>query len=161
MSRPPYPTVTVPISLRFSDLDAYGHVNNAVFFTYLEEARIKLIGPHFQVEMGEETVFVVAHAACSYTLPVEYGVDLFVQMTVREMRRASFIVDYVITDADGITYATAETTLVAFDPVARRAASIPGWLDTALAEAAARWGTDPPRAADHSGADSEHPPPSR
>ena len=144
MPRSLYPSVTVPISIRFSDLDAYGHVNNAVFFTYLEEARIKLIGPNFRSEMGEETVFVVAHAACSYKVPIEYGADLFVTMTVREMRRASFIVDYVIGDRAGSTYATAETTLVGFDPVARRAASIPEWLDTALAEAVARWGSAPP-----------------
>ncbi|NBB91427.1 MAG: hypothetical protein GVY23_09545, partial [Spirochaetes bacterium] len=144
MPRPPYPSVTVPISIRFSDLDAYRHVNNAVFFTYLEEARIKLIGPYFRSEMGEETVFVVAHAACSYKLPIEYGVDLFVTMTVREMRRASFIVDYVISDRAGVTYATAETTLVGFDPVARRAASIPEWLDAALTEAAERWGSGAP-----------------
>jgi acyl-CoA thioester hydrolase len=138
-----YPPVTVPISIRFRDLDAYGHVNNSVFFTYLEEARIKLIGKHFRVEMGEETVFVVAHAACSYKLPIEFGVELFVTMTVREMRRASFIVDYVISDSEGTTYATAETTLVAFDPVSRRAASIPDWLDGALKEAAAIWGGGP------------------
>jgi len=134
-----YPPATVPVHIRFRDLDAYGHVNNAVFFTYLEEARIKLIGDHFRVEMSEETVFVVAQAACSYKLPVEYDVELFVTMTVREMRRASFTVDYVLTDRAGTEYATAETTLVAFDPVSRRAASIPAWLDAALREAAAKW----------------------
>jgi acyl-CoA thioester hydrolase len=47
MSAPDYPAVTVPVNVRFRDLDAYGHVNNAVFFTYLEEARIKLLGAHF------------------------------------------------------------------------------------------------------------------
>jgi acyl-CoA thioester hydrolase len=143
MEDPQYPAVTIPIPIRFRDLDAYGHVNNSVFFTYLEEARIKLIGEHFRVQMGDETVFVVAHAACSYKLPIEYGLELFVTITIREMRRASFIVDYAIRDADGTEYATAETTLVAFDPVSRRAASIPEWLGSALEEAAARWGSGP------------------
>ncbi|MGM0675759.1 MAG: acyl-CoA thioesterase [Spirochaetota bacterium] len=137
---PDYPAISVPISMRFRDLDAYGHVNNAVFFTYLEEARIQLIGEYFRIEMGEETVFVVAHAACSYKRPIELGVSLFVTMTIREMRRASFIIDYVLADDEGTQYATAETTLVAFDPVSRKAASIPAWLDTALWEAARKWG---------------------
>lgn len=143
MPDPVYPPVTIPIPIRFRDLDAYGHVNNSVFFTYLEEARITLIGEHFRVQMGDETVFVVAHAACSYKLPIEYGVELFVTMTIREMRRASFVVDYVIRDGEGTEYATAETTLVAFDPVSRRAASIPDWLSPALEDAARRWGSGP------------------
>ncbi|MFP4206518.1 MAG: acyl-CoA thioesterase [Spirochaetaceae bacterium] len=139
MMRPSFPPVTVPVSVRFRDLDAYGHVNNAVFFTYLEEARIKLIEDHFRVQMDEETVFVVGHAACSYKRPIDLGVELQVTMSVREMRRASFIVDYVVTDSDGTTYAIAETTLVAYDPVSRRATSLPDWLDDSLKRAAERW----------------------
>lgn len=135
MSTPDYPAVSVPISMRFRDLDAYGHVNNAVFFTYLEEARIKLIGEHFRVQMTEETVFVVAHAACNYTRPIEYGTQLFVTMKVREMRRASFVVDYVLEDEVGTEYATAETTLVAYDPVKRKATGIPEWLHETLSKA--------------------------
>lgn len=150
-----YPAVTVPISIRFSDLDAYGHVNNSVFFTYLEEARIELIREHFRVEMSEETVFLVARAACSYKLPVEYGTDLFVTMTVREIKRASFVIDYVMADAGGATYATAETTLVAFDPVSRSVTSLPSWLDSAVEAAAEKWGGAAPV---H---DSAQPPPSR
>jgi acyl-CoA thioester hydrolase len=144
MSKPDYPAVTIPIAMRFRDLDAYGHVNNSVFFTYLEEARIKLIGEHFRVEMNEEPVFVIAHAACSYTRPIQYDTDLYVTMTIREMRRASFVVDYVMHDAGGTEYATAETTLVSYDPVKQKATGIPSWLDGALREAAEKWGSGPP-----------------
>ena len=39
-------TFSIPIESRFSDLDAYGHVNNAVYFTYLETARVKLFSDY-------------------------------------------------------------------------------------------------------------------
>ena len=144
MPKPDYPAVTIPIAMRFKDIDAYGHVNNSVFFTYLEEARIKLIGEQFRVEMKEEQVFVVGHAACKYKRPIQFGTDLYVTMTVRDIRRASFVVDYLIHDAEESVYATAETTLISYDPVKQKATAVPAWLDGALLRAAEKWGSAPP-----------------
>ena len=49
-------TYSTPIELRFSDLDAYGHVNSAIYLTYLETARVKLFAGSFRA-LTEQGIF--------------------------------------------------------------------------------------------------------
>ena len=84
---------------RWSDMDAFGHVNHANTVTLLEEARIELLfteaARHGVKEMAEG--MVVAKLVIEYLSPIVFtGEDIVVEMSVRELKSASFTLDYVV-----------------------------------------------------------------
>ncbi|HIJ81438.1 MAG TPA: acyl-CoA thioesterase [Desulfuromonadales bacterium] len=108
-------TYSTPIELRFSDLDAYGHVNSALYFTYLETARVKLFSDFFREVSAQGIFTVVARAECDFKLPIMLYDTLIVTLWVAKTGRASFDIEYRLHDGGDITYATARTTMVCFD----------------------------------------------
>ena len=103
--------------MRWSDMDAYGHVNNVVFVRYLEEARIDLLltaaGPAGRA-MLDNGVVVVRHEI-DYKRPLVHRVEpVPIVSWVEEIRNASFTVAYEIVDDEGV-YVTARTVLVLVD----------------------------------------------
>lgn len=113
------------IELRFSDLDAYGHVNSAVYFTFLETARIKLFSDFFR-EISQQGIFtLVARAECDYKLPITLYDQVIVTLWVAKTGRSSFELEYRLHDGQDRTYATARTTMVCFDSIKNRTIAIP------------------------------------
>ncbi|MFF8727278.1 acyl-CoA thioesterase [Streptomyces sp. NPDC015171] len=98
--------------LRWSDMDAYGHVNNAVFVRYLEEARINfLFRPDKEFKQGS----VVARHEIDYKRQLahrHHPVDI--ELWITEIRAASFTVAYEVKD-DDLVYVRASTVVVPFD----------------------------------------------
>ncbi|MFP4643540.1 MAG: acyl-CoA thioesterase [Spirochaetales bacterium] len=123
-----YKTFSVEVPVRFSDLDAYGHVNNATFFTYLEDARIRILRGAFSPSMGEEPVFLVKTAFCDYKHPISMRESVTVTVDVRKVQRSSVELGYKVTDGTGLTYAEATTVLVSYDPKASRPTGVPDWF---------------------------------
>ena len=116
---------STPIELRFADLDAYGHVNSAVYFTYLETARIKLFGDFFR-EVSEQGIFtVVARAECDFKIPIMLHDEVIVTLWVAKTGRSSFELKYRLHDSQDRTYATARTTMVCFDSIKSTTVAIP------------------------------------
>ncbi|HEX5114309.1 MAG TPA: thioesterase family protein [Pseudonocardiaceae bacterium] len=106
---------------RWSDMDVFGHVNHASTVTLLEEARIDLLfteaGRHSAATMAEG--IVVARLAVDYHSPlVADGSMVRVEISVRDLRAASFTLDYTVyngrRNSDAVV-ATAETLLVPYD----------------------------------------------
>jgi len=116
----------VPIDVRFRDLDAFGHVNNAVYFTYLEIARAAYFTavrgrPHGVDDFG----VVVADAHCRYRSPAFYGERLVIDIATVGLRSRSFEVSYRISvEGSGRVVAEAGTVLVAFDHRTKRTATL-------------------------------------
>jgi acyl-CoA thioester hydrolase len=111
---------------RWSDMDVYGHVNHARTVTLLEEARIQLLfaeaARHGAQDMAQG--LVVSRLVVDYHAPlVADGREIRVAMAVREMRAASFVLDYSVhsgpLESDALA-ATAETMLVTYDTTATR-----------------------------------------
>jgi acyl-CoA thioester hydrolase len=124
---------TVPVEMRFRDLDAYGHVNNAVFFSYLETARVNLIHRELPDE-SHQIIFFVARARCEYKKPLTLRDRILVEMTVTRFRRAGFVLSYRVLDDDGTVYAMAETELACINPATGRPTAIPEWFVHSLSE---------------------------
>jgi acyl-CoA thioester hydrolase len=118
-------TYSTAIELRFSDLDAYGHVNSAVYFTYLETARVKLFDDFFRkvTELGIFTV--VAKAECEFKSPIMLYDKVIVTLWLAKRGRSSFEIEYRLHDDNEKTYATARTTMVCFDNVKKTTIAIP------------------------------------
>lgn len=102
---------TTEIEKRYRDFDTYGHVNNAVYVTYLESARIDF----FRDVIGEaDARSVVAHVEVDYESSIQPGEDVTIALAVTEIGTSSVTIDYEIR-ADDAVAATASTTQVLLD----------------------------------------------
>lgn len=127
-------TYSTGIELRFSDLDGYGHVNSAVYFTYLETARVKLFREPFE-ELTRQGIFlVVARAECDFRLPILFTDSVEVSVWMNSVGGASFELEYRLHDGNGKIFANARTTMVCFDNNAKATVPVPGSI-RALASA--------------------------
>ncbi|MDO9067012.1 MAG: thioesterase family protein [Deltaproteobacteria bacterium] len=118
-------TYSTGIELRFSDLDAYGHVNSAIYFTYLETARVKLFSDFFR-EVSHHGIFtLVARAECDFKIPITLYDEVIVTLWIAKTGRSSFELEYRLHDSQEKTYATARTTMVCFDSLKNKTVAIP------------------------------------
>ncbi len=116
---------TTSIDIRFADLDAYGHVNNAIFFTYLEHARVKMFQEYFGAFLDSSLLFLVVRAECDYRLPITLKDNLLITLKVEQLRRSSFTFSYLLHDGGGREFATAKTVMVGYDPQAKKPTALP------------------------------------
>jgi acyl-CoA thioester hydrolase len=111
-------------SLRWSDMDAFGHVNNTTFFTYLEEARVDLLFVHAGEAIARERLssgIVVARHEIDYKAPLVFRPEpVPIDVWVSRLGNSSFEIRYEILDDGGPVYAEAATVLVPFDVAAAR-----------------------------------------
>lgn len=101
------------VQVRFQDLDAVGHVNNAVYATYLEEARIGYLKEVFDVDT-QELGAVIANLEIDFRRPVTDDTQVTVAVRALEPGNSSVPMEYEIR-VDGAVVATAETVMVAID----------------------------------------------
>jgi acyl-CoA thioester hydrolase len=114
------------IEVRWRDLDSLGHVNNAVYFTYLEQARIHYLRELDLVPSDPGSIgFILAEANCKFKSPLELGETVTVHMRVSELRNSSFIFEYRMKGEDGRVVAAASSAQVCYDYRARRPIPIP------------------------------------
>lgn len=102
--------------IRWGDLDAQGHVNNAAFLDYLQEARVDwlLAGPPEMARLLEAGVLVVNHQV-EYLAPVGYGEEpLLVELWAESVGASRFTVAYDVWDGD-VLAARARTGATPFD----------------------------------------------
>lgn len=111
--------------MRFRDCDAMGHVNNAVYFTYMEQARFAY-AQHVLAGDAASLPIILARAECDFKAQATYGdvLDVFVRLT--RIGRASFTLEYDVVDvAGGASVATGRSVQVAYDYAAQRSMAIP------------------------------------
>ena len=107
-------TAEVRIPIRWRDVDAYGHVNNAVFLNYLEEARDRLVDSLFGDRAWD---FVVARVAIDYRSELNQGDrEAVVQCRVTGFGTSSVRTAEEVLAGDGRLSAEAESVVVARDP---------------------------------------------
>ena len=115
-----------PVEVRFRDLDALGHVNNVVYLTYMESARIawwvRVTGrPDFR-----DMTMILARTEIDYRAPATYGDRLEVGVRCASMRRSSFVLEFRIEGPGGARLvAEARKVLVHYDYEAARPTPIP------------------------------------
>ena len=125
------------LEVRFRDCDPMGHVNNAVYLTYLEQARLN----HWRSLWGFGTPqlppgrpgVILERVECDYKRPATYGETLDVRLNVAEIGRSSFRYDYEIVDGEGRTVLIAKTVQVMYDYTAGKPTAIPDDIRTLLA----------------------------
>jgi acyl-CoA thioester hydrolase len=117
-----------PITVRFADLDPQGHVNNSVYLTYLESARL---GFYEQVGIWHpnrtmQTGMVVAHTSIDFIAPILFGQSVRVGLRLEKIGTKSFTFTFLIeTTPDQIALARGTCVIVAFDPEINKSIPLP------------------------------------
>ncbi|WP_074866671.1 acyl-CoA thioesterase [Lysobacter enzymogenes] len=92
--------IRVPLSVRWRDLDAFNHVNNSKFLSYLEEARLRWMVTLPGHGMDEHVAPVVAAAHLNYRRPIEWPNEIDVELFVERLGNTSLSVGHRIVGAD-------------------------------------------------------------
>jgi len=124
------------LEVRFRDCDPMGHTNNAVYLSYLEQARFA----HWRSLWGFGTPqlppglpgVILARVECDYKRPTKYGDTIEVRLTVAEIGRTSFRYEYEIVDDQGRTVLTAKTVQVMYDYTVEKPVPIPDGIRALL-----------------------------
>jgi acyl-CoA thioester hydrolase len=107
-----------PIQVRWRDLDALGHVNNATFASYLETARTEAWIELFPGRGVMEIPFFVKRLEIDYKRPIGLEEDVRVWLRVGELRGASLTFEYIV-EVGGEVAAEAVTRLACVDDTGR------------------------------------------
>jgi len=101
--------------VRWDDLDAFGHVNNARYLTFAQEARFIWSTEEFSTAMRESSLIemVVARAEIDFVAPIyDGGRFVDVEISVEKIGNSSFVLLYTISDG-GQVFAKMKTVQVA------------------------------------------------
>jgi acyl-CoA thioester hydrolase len=102
-----------PIQVRFRDVDSMGHVNNAVYASYLEQARAEFYADVVGERLHEVPTVLVTQRV-DYRRPVEWGDDVSVALVVDGLGRSSVPMRYAV-EREGEAAAVASTVQVVVD----------------------------------------------
>ncbi|UCD48065.1 MAG: nitroreductase family protein [Deltaproteobacteria bacterium] len=120
------------IPLRFGDIDAMGHVNNAVAMTLFELGRAKFCAEVLGIRTVEEYDWILAEATVRYRLPILLQDQVRLRMHITDVARSSFRFRAELFDPrDGRVFTEAETVQVMYDYEQGRVKHVPpGFLET-------------------------------
>jgi acyl-CoA thioester hydrolase len=127
-----------PIEIRYGDIDAQGHVNNACYFTYMEQTRVRYIG---SLGLWDRRAFdsigiILAETSCTFLAPIELTDAIRIGVRTTRLGTKSLTTEYRFEEAGSTRLmATGRAVLVAYDY--RKQESIP--IPPAWREALARF----------------------
>ena len=124
----------MPVALRWRDLDAFQHVNNSNFLTYLEEARIRWFASWDGEWVTETTAPLLAAVQLNYRQPIPYPADVAVELFTERLGTSSVTIGHRIVSGDGATlYADGHVVMVWIDRSTGRPTPLPDVVRNACA----------------------------
>lgn len=127
-----YP-VRLEIPVAWGDMDAFGHVNNTVYFRWFESTRMAFferIG--IAASRPEKVGPIVASTTCDYLMPVEYPATVVVVARVQRVGNTSFVIEHVATK-DGAPVARGSAVIVLIDYETGEKIRVPDEMRAAIA----------------------------
>ena len=115
----------------WGDMDAFGHVNNVMYYRYIESARIA----YFDLlnVFDQDVVTVVASSQCKYLKPVFYPDVLYIGARVEEVRNSAIRMHYILySTQQQAVVADGEAVIVFVDKLEMKKTSIPEHLRQAI-----------------------------
>lgn len=132
----PTPLFTATLPVRWRDLDAFNHVNNSNYLTYLEEARLQWLshvpGPWFD----DHAMPVMAAVQLNYRRPIEWPARLRVELFCERLGNSSMTIGHRILDAEhpGRLYGDGNVVMVWMDPATGTPVPLPETIRQAAAQ---------------------------
>ena len=113
--------------IAWGDMDAFGHVNNVIFYRYIESARLAYLD---QLDiLSEPLLTVVLSNQCHYLKPVVYPDQLKVGVKVEEIRNSAFRMKYTLySEEQKSIVANAEAVIVCVDKESMQKIKIPEYI---------------------------------
>lgn len=143
------------LQVRFRDIDAFGHVNNAVFFSYVELARIRYLLEVLEPEQPFDRLpLILARVELDYRSPITFGEEVAVDTRVERIGRTSFAMSHRMTAGpDGRLAGDVQTVLVTYDYASAQPIPVPDEWRRRIGEHEGRsFDSDAPRPATTSAA---------
>jgi acyl-CoA thioester hydrolase len=127
MERERKPIYTTILPIRWGDMDAMSHVNNTVYFRYMEQARIEWLeslGYATGLHVGEGPVIV--NASCTFLVPLSYPGSVEVRMFIGRPGRSSLPTHYELRrQGEERLYAHGDAKMVWIDSASGRSIPLP------------------------------------
>ena len=120
------------VALRWSDLDAFDHVNNSRYLTFLEQARIECFESIGEAWVTDDTAPVVASATLNFRYPIGYPADVFVELSTQRVGTSSVVIDHRIVAADGTLHCDGHVVAVWVDRRSGKPTELPAGVRRAL-----------------------------
>ena len=118
-----------PVEVRYGDLDPQGHLNNAKYLTFFEQARV-----HYLIQLGLFTTdqsfmsigVIVADAHITFLAPIHFGDEVKVGVRTSKLGNKSMTIEQnIVNSANGQEMAKGEIIAVAFDYQSKKTISVP------------------------------------
>ncbi|MCO5100417.1 MAG: acyl-CoA thioesterase [Burkholderiaceae bacterium] len=130
----------IGIPIRWGDMDAMGHVNNTVYFRYMEQVRISWFDSlGFRPEASGEGPLIV-NASCTFARELRYPGEVVCRQYVGAIGRSSVetYVDMLRGDEPGVVYASGAAKVVWVDYAKKKSAPLPEAARAAMMRAWAK-----------------------
>jgi acyl-CoA thioester hydrolase len=126
-SAAPPPMASVPLSVRWGDLDAFNHVNNAAFLIYAQEARLAWLARIDGAWFDETMMPVVAAAQVNYRRQLAWPAEVIVELAAKRVGNSSLTIAHRIVAAGDrdCVYADGEVVMVWVEPASGRSVPLP------------------------------------
>ncbi len=131
------PLFVATISVRWRDLDAFNHVNNSNYLTYLEEARLQWL-QHVRDWFGAEAKPVLAASNVQYRRPIAWPATLHIELRCARLGNSSITIAHRILDAGDANclYSDGQVVMVWMNPATGKSAALPASIRAAAAKSA-------------------------
>ena len=118
------------IPIRWGDMDAMGHVNNTIYFRYLEIVRLEGLHKIGASTDPQGTGPVIVNAFCNFYKQLEYPGDVLAKMYVSDPGRTTFEAWCTLerSDQPGVVYAAGGATTIWVDFPQQKAMTLPDWM---------------------------------
>lgn len=117
---------SVRFAVRFRDVDVFGHVNNSVYFTYMETARTEYWMHLFEVSDIRSLQFIVAHAECDFIVAARHGDEIETTIWTSSVGNSSFVWEYEMKKLqNGELLAKGKTIQVYYDYSTEKSIRVP------------------------------------
>jgi acyl-CoA thioester hydrolase len=121
-----------PVSLRFSDQDSLGHINNVSYAAYVEQGRVAFIDTLLR-SRGDGIDYLLANVRIDYRREMHFPGSVDIGARLLRIGNKSITTGYGLFK-DGVNVATADSVNVFFDPATRKTLAIPDSLRRILEE---------------------------
>ena len=116
----------MPVELRWRDLDAFNHVNNSTFMTYLEEARIRWFDTLGEAWATPEAVPLLAAVQMNYRRPIPYPSKIVVELSAGRLGTSSATIGHrILAAGSGDVHADGQVVMVWVERDSGRPCALP------------------------------------
>ncbi|MET0580905.1 MAG: thioesterase family protein [Pseudoxanthomonas sp.] len=123
----PGPVARIVIGVRWGDMDAFNHVNNAQYLRYLEEARVQWLAGIPGISLTDRIGPVLAASHVNYRRPIEWPSEIAVELSIERIGNSSLTMSHrMVSSTDpSVLYSDGSVVMVWVDTQTGKSAPLP------------------------------------